>query len=79
MGIVNPALDPYNLNNDYGVQANNRKHIFNARLLHRTGQSRQTQQAGWKVSSTDGNCPESLNCRVGRTSPRSASGKKTSG
>ena len=30
MGIVNPALDPYNLNNDYGVQPANRKQIFNA-------------------------------------------------
>ncbi len=30
MGIVNPALDQYNLNNDYGVVANNRPQIFNA-------------------------------------------------
>ena len=30
MGIVNPALDQFNLANDYGVQAANRKHIFNA-------------------------------------------------
>jgi hypothetical protein len=30
MGIVNPALDQYNLANDYGVQSSNRKHIFNA-------------------------------------------------
>ena len=30
MGIVNPALDQYNLANDYGVQAANRTHIFNA-------------------------------------------------
>jgi hypothetical protein len=29
MGIVNPALDQYNLNNDYGVMGTNRKHIFN--------------------------------------------------
>ena len=30
MGIVNPALDQYNLTNDYGVQSANRTHIFNA-------------------------------------------------
>ncbi|MGA7410343.1 MAG: carboxypeptidase-like regulatory domain-containing protein [Bryobacteraceae bacterium] len=30
LGTVNPALDPYNLQNDYGVQAGNRKQIFNA-------------------------------------------------
>jgi hypothetical protein len=30
MGILNPALDSFNLNNDYGVQASNRTHIFNA-------------------------------------------------
>jgi hypothetical protein len=30
MGIVNPALDQYNLSNDYGVQPANRTHIFNA-------------------------------------------------
>ena len=30
MGIINPTLDPYNLNNDYGVQPTNRTHIFNA-------------------------------------------------
>jgi hypothetical protein len=30
MGIVNPALDQFNLANDYGVQSANRKHIFNA-------------------------------------------------
>ena len=29
MGTVNPALDQFNLNNDYGVQAGNRTHIFN--------------------------------------------------
>ena len=30
MGIVNPSLDSFNLSNDYGVQAANRTHIFNA-------------------------------------------------
>src|ERR1022692_3024949 len=30
MGIVNPALDSFNLANDYGVQPANRTHIFNA-------------------------------------------------
>jgi hypothetical protein len=30
MGIVSTTLDQYNLNNDYGVQSNNRTHIFNA-------------------------------------------------
>ena len=30
MGIVNPALDQYNLTNDYGVQSANRTQIFNA-------------------------------------------------
>ena len=30
MGILSPTLDSFNLDNNYGVQANNRKHIFNA-------------------------------------------------
>jgi hypothetical protein len=30
MGILSSTLDSYNLNNDYGVQSNNRTHIFNA-------------------------------------------------
>jgi hypothetical protein len=30
MGIVNPALDSFNLSNDYGVQSTNRTQIFNA-------------------------------------------------
>ena len=30
MGILNPTYDSFNLDNNYGVQANNRKHIFNA-------------------------------------------------
>ncbi len=30
LGTVNPALDQFNLQNDYGVQAGNRKQIFNA-------------------------------------------------
>ncbi len=29
MGILSPTLDSFNFNNDYGVQSNNRKHIFN--------------------------------------------------
>jgi hypothetical protein len=29
MGVLSPTLDSFNINNDYGVQANNRKHIFN--------------------------------------------------
>src|SRR5437763_4250377 len=30
MGIISSTLDSFNINNDYGVQANNRPHIFNA-------------------------------------------------
>jgi len=30
LGIVSPALDQFNLRNDYGVQLGNRTHIFNA-------------------------------------------------
>ncbi|HWB95927.1 MAG TPA: carboxypeptidase-like regulatory domain-containing protein, partial [Bryobacteraceae bacterium] len=30
MGIVNPAMDQFNLNNNYGVAPGNRTHIFNA-------------------------------------------------
>jgi len=30
MGIVSSTLDPFNLNNDYGVQPTNRTHLFNA-------------------------------------------------
>jgi len=29
MGILNPTYDSFNLNNDYGVQSGNRKHLFN--------------------------------------------------
>jgi hypothetical protein len=29
MGILNPTYDSFNLNNDYGVQSTNRKHLFN--------------------------------------------------
>ena len=39
MGIVSPALDQYNLANDYGVQAANRTHIFNAAYSVELGNS----------------------------------------
>src|ERR1039458_5417650 len=37
MGIINPALDAFNLNNTYGVQANNRPQIFNAAYSYNFG------------------------------------------
>jgi hypothetical protein len=37
MGILNPALDAFNLDNDYGVQSSNRKHLFNVAYSYTVG------------------------------------------
>jgi hypothetical protein len=55
MGIVNPALDQYNLNNDYGVLANNRPQIFNAAYSVELGSPVKNKAAGslingWQLS-----------------------------
>jgi hypothetical protein len=55
MGIVNSNLDQFNLNNDYGVQPANRKHIFNAAYSVELGSLVHGKIAGgfvngWQVS-----------------------------
>jgi hypothetical protein len=55
MGIVNPTYDSFNLNNDYGVQANNRPHIFNAAYSYDFGKRVRNKFAGgfvngWQIS-----------------------------
>ena len=56
MGIINPSLDQFNLNNDYGVQASNRTQIFNAAYSIELGspikKNRALQGAvnGWQLS-----------------------------
>ena len=55
MGIVNPALDQFNLANDYGVQPSNRTHIFNAAYSIELGSPVRNKLAGgfvngWQLS-----------------------------
>jgi hypothetical protein len=55
MGIVNPSLDQFNLNNDYGVQSTNRTHIFNAAYSIELGNPAHDKIAagflnGWQLS-----------------------------
>ncbi|HXB69463.1 MAG TPA: carboxypeptidase-like regulatory domain-containing protein [Candidatus Acidoferrales bacterium] len=55
MGIVNPALDSFNLANDYGVQAGNRTHIFNAAYSIELGNPARDKMLagfvnGWQLS-----------------------------
>ena len=56
MGIVNPALDSFNLNNDYGVQSTNRTHIFNLAYSAELGSPVKQNKAvqglvnGWQLS-----------------------------
>jgi hypothetical protein len=55
MGIVNTSLDQFNLNNDYGVQPANRKHIFNAAYSIELGNPVRDKIAagflnGWQLS-----------------------------
>ncbi len=50
MGIVNPASDPFNLSNDYGVQPANRTHIFNAAYSIELGNPTRSKIAGGLVN-----------------------------
>ena len=55
MGIVNPALDQFNLANDYGVMPTNRTHIFNAAYSIELGNPVRNKLAGgvingWQLS-----------------------------
>jgi hypothetical protein len=55
MGILNPTYDSFNLDNNYGVQANNRTHIFNAAYSYEFGRLTRNKFAGgivngWQVS-----------------------------
>ena len=55
MGIVNGSLDQFNLNNDYGVQPANRKHIFNVAYSIELGSPAHDKIAGgflngWQLS-----------------------------
>jgi Carboxypeptidase regulatory-like domain len=55
LGTVNPALDQFNLSNDYGVQASNRTHIFNVAYSVELGNPTHNKLAagfinGWQLS-----------------------------
>jgi hypothetical protein len=55
MGIVSPALDQFNLKNDYGVQPGNRTHIFNVAYSIELGSFTRNKLAGgvingWQLS-----------------------------
>src|SRR5205085_12240836 len=55
MGIVNPSLDQFNLNNDYGVKPGNRTHIFNIAYSIEMGKFVRQRMAGdfvngWQLS-----------------------------
>ena len=55
MGILSPALDAFNLNNDYGVQSTNRPHIFNVAYSYTLGRVFHSRIGGalvngWQVS-----------------------------
>jgi hypothetical protein len=55
MGIINPTRDSFNLNNNYGVQAGNRTHIFNAAYSIELGSPAKNKFAGgfvngWQLS-----------------------------
>jgi len=55
MGILNPTYDSFNLNNDYGVQSFNRKHIFNTAYSYQFKKFVSNKLAGglvnnWQVS-----------------------------
>ena len=74
MGIVNAALDPFNLANDYGVQPANRTHIFNAAYSIELG-SPYDQTRYWADSSTAGSFPASRRSKAAPTSPGSAAAR----
>jgi hypothetical protein len=56
MGIISPTLDSFNLNNDYGVQAANRPHIFNTAYSYDFGRVVRGNKLvgglvnGWQIS-----------------------------
>ncbi|MES1262439.1 MAG: carboxypeptidase regulatory-like domain-containing protein, partial [Acidobacteriota bacterium] len=55
LGIVGSTLDPFNINNDYGVQASNRTHLFNAAYSIELGNPVRNKLAGallngWQLS-----------------------------
>ena len=55
LGIISSTLDSFNLNNNYGVQASNRTHIFNAAYSYNFGKVSRNKWAGgflnsWQVS-----------------------------
>jgi hypothetical protein len=50
MGILNPALDSFNLTNNYGVQSSNRTHIFNAAYSIELGSPVKNKAAGYLLN-----------------------------
>jgi hypothetical protein len=50
MGIIDPTRDSFNLNNDYGVQPTNRKHIFNAAYSVELGNHTRNKVAGGLIN-----------------------------
>jgi len=68
MGIVNPALDQFNLNNDYGVLAANRKQISTSLTPWNWGNPiKGNKFAGGAVNGW--NCLASRNGNPAQTSP----------
>jgi hypothetical protein len=55
MGVLNPTYDSFNINNDYGVQSNNRKHLFNVAYSYTLRKFYRNKIAGglansWQIS-----------------------------
>ncbi|HKD08138.1 MAG TPA: TonB-dependent receptor [Bryobacteraceae bacterium] len=50
LGIVNPALDPFNLRNDYGTLSTNRTHIFNLAYSVELGNPTHNKAAGYLIN-----------------------------
>jgi hypothetical protein len=50
MGIVNPSWDQFNLANNYGVQASNRTHIFNAAYSIEIGNFTHNKAVGYAIN-----------------------------
>jgi hypothetical protein len=55
MGIISTTLDSFNINNDYGVQANNRTHLFNVAYSYTFGKPVKNKIGGaflnsWQIS-----------------------------
>ena len=61
MGILSPTLDSFNLDNDYGVQSTNRKHLFNLAYSYNLATCATMSRAAWSMA---GRFPGSYRCRA---------------